>query len=707
MVLRGSNLFGASEVRKNGLTRVYRYHHDMRSLLQRQLSSNRVSIQAESLTDTHKLKLDKSDRMMLPESRVYRDRWNAERYARAKKRLSKDRKLIVENASLCKSFENQRNRIASFFLENKDGGASLFETPDGWKKKMVNSDDTELPKSYEDLKKVVLNGRGLAYYPGEIQNSILCIINHFLNTFLVDLNVRSAFDQDLNKMNKESFLLRRDLFRNIKDLPKRDLILEILSKFYETNKHGKPGSIEEFIHHLDQGSLNSVLNKDALETDSFKSVQFYRYNFDYYKTSQYHNYDHGDTFKYIRNSKLVHFESTISTNEEYYKCLAPVFESYNPRENLSHLNVLLGVTKCLIQCRRNTPNLSLFGYLMDQFGICGLHNYQSIIYDNIPSVLYKKSLLSASGENKAGPKVAMHFQDIIYQCPALLESLINYQVPRNDTRMLHEFLMFFSLSDVSESEYSKGEVSTLFSKSRFLRPSLIPKIQFHSSKPVFAPVLAVYAAINACISLQQFHFIDILVDKLILHTYEIEGTKMVVLSADETELKSLGLKPLYLSEKASALTSKRLFTKQLFILLLKACRESDDAGRLMWLIPHLDEYLTLHFPSSKGHIRHIEEYLIAEMHESDTNRPDKNTFALSEKEAAIDSTLISSIHDTLELFGFAGKILNYDKMLNFRSTVAKFKKRDSNPSGEEPSSIRFPNHYTDSIYLYLNKGGYY
>lgn len=643
---------------------------------------------------------------------------NQRRLARSHKRLSREIVRKKENQELFESFRKQRSTITeSFAIPKNITGLFANNSKVNWNEIACNG-NKKAAHTYSNTTKRLNVPSRLTYYSSEIQNTLNCIITHFVNSILVEINIRKLLhDRNIDE-NNDSFMFREALLNSIKDEQKKYEILKILVQLYDKNEDAGLQSFEQFFQSLDRDVIEELTNKTLLESDHFSSLEFYRQNYNNFKSSQYLNYDHSDTLRFIQSWLSLKFQSIEQNDTEYITRLETIFQEYEKEHPLGHLNLIIKVCKTLSSCKKYTPSFRTFRYLLDGFGKVGLYNYQSIIYDNLPAFKYKQSIL-ASPDSKflKAPKLAYHFQEIIEEDPQFLKSLISYLVPREDNGLLRELISFFKLDEVADNEriLMKSNLKSLVSKSRFsnFRSTVMKSIGFRNSEPILVSTSTIYATIQTCIDLKQFEYIDLLINKLILHSVIKDDKIEVALSFGLNDIKNYGYRLLLGEDLSIYDISQKIFTKEIFKLLLYACRKSDDVGRLMWLTPHLDLYLSNNLESNQQHLAKIKAYFTESIIHQNTEETTFTEFAEADSKATIDSDLIASIHHTFSLFGIDGKLLTYDTTLDFNNTVSDRVRLTRQKIDYERKIIKNEggklnlNHYLDDKYFYLNPTGEY
>jgi hypothetical protein len=573
---------------------------------------------------------------------------------------------IQQKWNLNDNFVNHRGKIVKI-IQNNDNIDALFKN---------SSDSFEKNHDYiEDYQQLRHFFGQLSYYNSEMQTGLYLICQYLLNSIIVELNLRNLFK---SPEIIESDFLYRNLIETIKQNDLKIEILKILNPLL--NNDVKPKNFTEFFQNLNQLEIQTLLNQLKFNHD-FDSVEIYRYLFHNIKSSQYLNYEESDLTSFVKSNNFIKFQSNHQSNEEYIEKLDKLFDKYchylsqeflmqqdeaycdylidkSSKKfnllteiyqnhivnvpNMQHLNLGLSIIKVLLTCNQYIPNYDLFKYLLDNLRAVGLVNYQSIIYKSLPLYIHKPSVLT---ENQT--LQYYHFQPIVEQNPEILSSLLHYNSDRNILSTFQSLLSFFLLDDIAlyESILSQSNLQGILSKSKYTRDSkrwLHSEVYFKSSKPLIISVDSVYTAIECCINLKCFEYIDSLFNKILIHGIENDNTLSILLTMGSSDTNSTVYEQLLAKQYTPQEIASKIFTKQIFKLLLKASRLSGDLGRLMWILPHLDNYLQRNLE----HITH-------------------NTKENFNKDTPVDHELVSEIYLALLAHGLEGKIKSYKKFLQF------------------------------------------
>ncbi|CAH2350829.1 hypothetical protein CLIB1423_02S06106 [[Candida] railenensis] len=626
-------------------------------------------------------------------------------FLRFDKKSARESRLNTEFEQSHKTFEDQRNLIVEKF-QDQSSIELLFKNNAQQPGSCVTSKD--------ELLESLNNGDPLSYF-SPVQHSIMCLASHLLNSVMVELNLRRQFiiDDPIQRV-PSSFFFRENIIDQIKDTERNREILQILELVSEpsndkNNTSRSSKSILDIIERLDQNELKRLINHSLKTSDSFNDIEFWRLNFNYYKSGQYLNYDHSDTFKNIQNLKLIDFQSPVVDNSEYVARIDKIFVNYNLQKDNNHLSrhitLMLELIEVLLGTKKYTPNFGMFSHLLSKLmeqqdavdvteNQDELYNIQSLVYHSLPLHEHRQTILatpnsaattsdakltlnSSTSSFVTASRLSYHFKHLVVEDPDILKPLIKYQVSRKDVSTFMQILNFYRLIEVSayEKTLSKTILSSLVSKSRFVNQRaaaldpLKDVIFYDVSRPLLVDVSTIYASIEACLDLERFEYIDLLLSKLILFYVrsDNEFDKKVALSfGSESSPYSLMLA----EEKVTpSQFSLEIFTKNLLQLLLRACREGKDYGRLLWIIPHLDYYIATYMKDEKSvqHIQRIKKFYRESILEG--NYGNVSEFEEHEKDAAFDSNLIASIYETMKFFEVDGKVYTLNKLFDFENTI--------------------------------------
>lgn len=605
-------------------------------------------------------------RLLRPDINDQTHKLDPKQIRRLENKVKADAQKLRTSISLLKSYLKQREALLDHFLQ--------VDSVDGLLEKLFDRNDESL---LPEMRQVLTDTADeVPQYDSEIANTIMLLSAFFINTFLVELNATYALSgKTPENIELDSFLLRPELFNCIKDEPKRVEIIKILALMYLGDE--KNPSFLLFISQLDESTISSICSSMS-SSDDFCSLEHYRYNFLHYKSNQSLNYDHSDTIRAIQSISRPHFTTPVTDSSGYINGFSKAFDTYSnsSASYLDRMNLVLSITKALLSTAGATPNHGIFRYLIDEFGKANLLNYQSMVFNAIPGYEHKKTILGSSTESIIAPKAALHYKKAIEDDPDILGSLMLFLSRRAPNKTFEQLLSFYRLNEVVKHErvLDNSNFSRLVSKSRFTRNRDIDlhSVVFDTDMPIIASVDLVYNAIACCIELGQFQYIDPLFNKLIVHTVDLSGEVHLALSlGNQKDLTNSEFSLLLAQNLTFAEMADKLFTKKLLILLLKASRLSDDVGRMMWLTPHLDAYLTKHIESSSQHIDEIKKFASAES----VSEESAAKFWEQDSQALIDTSLISEIEQALTALSLDGKKLTYNKFLDFSRTAGVQRQR--------------------------------
>lgn len=599
---------------------------------------------------------------------------------RLKKKLEKYVTSHKKLNTLASKFETHRNLIFDAFTKPENIYKLSEEKVLPWLKlsQQENKDKSSELRSYADVHKE-LKTSNFHYPNSEIANTLCAISLHLINSSIIELNLRHYLGNGELGEFSDNFLFRNFIDKT-SDISSKKEILEIVSNFENNRLVSSP--INSDISLTQKiGDFRNMVLEQAKFSEAYNSIDFYRYNFMHFKTSKHLNYDHHDTTRFIQGRNFISFESPERSNSEYIKKIECIFHKYdNDKHPLKHINLALGIALALLGHKDKTPTHGLLRYLMDKLANVRLWNYQSIIYLYIPSTRYYLSTLSSrEGEYSNKVNVAYQFTDAVEDDPQILESLIEYQATRNDPEMLIELLSFFKFDEViaHTRALTKSDLARFISKSRFSFEKLntIKSIVFSEKKPLFISSQSLLTTIDACINLRQFEYIDLLVNKLLVHSVSLPKGYEIALNfgSDEKDTNTLLLKEKLSPDELAS----QIFNKDLFVLLLRACRMSDDEGRLMWLIPHLDSYILENASRCNEYLTEIRENLedfLPEVEGQNFLLILKKKLSGRHENVPIDIDFIEEIYRTISTFHLDGKLIHYSKILMLpQKTISLFR----------------------------------
>ncbi|KAK6457254.1 uncharacterized protein RJT20DRAFT_127453 [Scheffersomyces xylosifermentans] len=547
------------------------------------------------------------------------------RNLRAEKRFPDKMHRMRQNRELASKFLEHRSKVVHIF-KDEDNIEALFKGSSG------SLELRNVTNSYKQLKETLSPTSKLNYYDSDLKNSLLLVVHSFVNSVLVELNLRHLFLSPLNThkrhIKEHRSALYVHLLRNLQDNAQKIEIIKLLTPLYTSNN--SPENYQDFFRGLDFSSVMALI-EDMKHSNDFNSLESRRSFFQFYKSSQHLNYEHSDLIKSVLATNYITFQSPGVNDSEYLQGFSQSFRKYDKKQELGHINLILGITRTLLSSSSYTPSLKIFQALLDGLGELKLYHYQSLVYQSLFLFKHKPTTLTGSKLS------ACHFQHLIEQHPAFLASLVRYQIPRGDVDTLKQLLSIYRLDEVIEHEkvLNRSFMADIMSKSRFYRSSSrmlgIKPVIFDTDTAIYTNVDSVYQGIKACIELGQYQYIDSLFNKLIVHCIQNNES-----GDDKKKLQvvlSFGSKPEKILQKSLMVGERNvveasIFTGELFSILIRASRESDDMGRLMWLMPHLDNYIT-------------------------------------SRQGDIDQPLKQEIFKALTTFGLEGKLVTYDRLLDF------------------------------------------
>lgn len=510
-----------------------------------------------------------------------------------------------------------------------------------------------LDRSFDDVE-----GEDYCYHH-DIRYSVEMLVTWYITTLICDLNVQAIL---LGKVKDEG--LYRDVMAHLKlPLLKND-IREELSTMSREN------------------ITTQALVDQFASSEYFNSLQTYRTYFTHFKLAQALNYDdsdhrgprqsrHGIYFRLPQRSNQEYFAridlafATFSNNMERQRvmeanskayrdfCSTPtaakfaeldeIYQEYaktHPK-NHQHLSLLAEVIKALVQCHQFTPTSELFTYLISKFDEHGMKNYATMAYQCLFSYGDNASVLAAStNDTQLFSQVsARQFLPIVTESPDCLGALIKYCARRQQTLTFRQLLLFFGLDEVMahESVLDKSYLSPIIAKLRFLRFKEYRKLDmdlilFKHAEPLAVKPQVVVEAMEACIEMNEFGFVDSLFNKMVMHMTNLGKVALAFGENHKLENDLILLKKYPVTE-----LSRRYFTQPIIEVMISAAVASNDLGRLMWLMPHVDDY--------------IERGLVGIASE--------NVFTSHDR---LDPKLVAQLRKALLHFGLEGKLHRYRQL---------------------------------------------
>ncbi|CAX44168.1 conserved hypothetical protein [Candida dubliniensis CD36] len=337
----------------------------------------------------------------------------------------------------------------------------------------------------------------------------------------------------------------------------------------------------------------------------FESLAEYRFRFYNFKSSQFLSSTESDMSTQINGNNFVRFNSCQKDSRECIEKFERSFEKYKKAQNesIAHIQLGINIVQDLLCAHEYIPTTEIWHYLLDNLGKLQLYNYQQIIYLSLFQYKHQPTILATPKEKDrlTAPLMADHFSHLIEDFPEILSTLCKYQEVRKDKRTFIELLSFLKLDKLA------GEVmalkSPLLSKTKYKLPAICPGIEFES-KDLFISRNCLYLIMQSAINLGLYEYVDLLYDKIVLD------------SIDPHRIQ--------LNYEEKRLVEGSIFTPELFLIMLEACKKSKDLGRVLWLMPFLDDYVG------------------------------KNS---------VPVTLKISILEVLKIFNLEGKLVSYQKIM--------------------------------------------
>ncbi|KAG7193598.1 uncharacterized protein KQ657_000669 [Scheffersomyces spartinae] len=573
---------------------------------------------------------------------------------------------------LSQNYKAKAQQIWEWALEDKDTSSLFNET---------TTNVPSYPHPVTNYNELRLEVGSLTYSNKQLESIMLFVATYWINTVIVELNIRKLFQdkQVVQKLPASSLIWRENLLYNIKDPIRKpeimNLLQELVGKEFENEK-----AISKLLDGNQLGGFG--LGEEYGTSECFNSLQVLRTFYHNYRAlSDHFGYPESDVIAELKSETFIKFESPHIDSSEYELLIANAFEKYHSTVKRNPLNsrleLILSLSSGLLRGSKFTPSLSIFKLILDKLGQAGLFNYQSIVFDALCSPDWSRSLLGTPVEDtnvitiKPG-RIAAQYRNLVQSHPEFLTSLMTYAADRKDELLFLEFLAFLRLEDTIEHEkvLRRSIYSNIISRSRFPTPANISlhPVVYQSVNPIMVDIEVIYEAIRLAIDLNKFEYIDLLINKLLAHLVMEKPSghlKLILFYGDVNIVDNDKFQVvLGIPEMRSRDFGGYIFTKQLIKLVLKAARKSDDVGRLMWLIPHIDNYLASVFNGCVEHLNDMDEFLRC-FNKSQIGTKEYTKFMTQDINSPIDICFINELSQTLRVLGIEGKWNTYNELLDF------------------------------------------
>lgn len=376
------------------------------------------------------------------------------------------------------------------------------------------------------------------------------------------------------------------------------------------------------------------------------------------------NYENSETTRFVKNhatgytKRFSDDEKLIVDSNAIFNQLSKEISNKGPNSDcqMLKLDTLLKVVSQIINSE-TIPGLEYFMALLQHLNKNGLVNYQTIILKYLIDIRFKASLLSTPDPLIENTHLVLHyFKPIIETNPEFLNILFDYYDELGNETMIELLLSYLKFDEVVTLEkiFDKSIYSQLISKSRFIKNRTLNNLVYIDYKrPVVITQEVIFNIINKCIKYQKYQYIDLLINKIIFHS---SSQRQVLLSINE----SLDLSQFkFIIDNDNEDLGEvliNLFDRDIMVLLLQLVIDSNDLGRLMWLIPNLDIFIDKHL--DKDQLMALKNHYI-------NNKEER--FQQLNKGLQVNTTLIEKIYQSLKKFGLDGKLLNYEKQFGIKA----------------------------------------
>lgn len=409
-----------------------------------------------------------------------------------------------------------------------------------------------------------------------ILNPLMVLSHQFVKAFLVEVNLKNALGNKeiASLIHPDSILLHEDLFAFMSHDNDKE---ELLSKLYALRDGKKSESSPWNV--LDENTV-AELSRDFSDSEAFRNNGLQRYDLLQHLSGRWLNYEHSDTLASIQASHPPRFASSVFNSEEYIREMREVFSRYNLTQEPNRKPILLlQLAKALAAGGDCIPTCSVFEFLLDSFGKSGLYNYQSMVYDVLPAFQFHQFAYADSPHQEGfAPNSSTHFEHLIEEYPEFLATLMEYQVPRNNSETFQHLLEYFELS----TSASLATLSILPTFSRAVGSNPLGLLEKGSEVSVGLNTIA--RVLESCVKMHDYPALDKILNKLILNLRQTTDGVRIILNAvkDENTL---------IYKKAPNSIPSLIFNEKILLLLGGAYLEMRDRKRARWLMPHVQFHL--------------------------------------------------------------------------------------------------------------------
>lgn len=427
-------------------------------------------------------------------------------------------------------------------------------------------------------------------YYSPIEGTIRAIVHETIDTLLVELNLRRHVVGDID----DSRILVKDFDR-----------------FKSIDLERESGLV-----HLD--------HVESLASHDIYSLPHFRLIYNHYKSGEYLNHENAETIAFLSGVRTGY--SSRQSDYGVFELQINAIFNVNCETQMDRISMMFEMVNVLTTTV-SPPLMKVLKLILDHLNSHNLIAYLGIILRHICPYKFRASHLS---DTKLAKLTALLYQEAIEEEPEILLSIFEFHHKAGNTDVIEQLLCFMLFEEIIELEriFNQSIYKGLISKSRFIKSRTIENlstVNFQSKSPLMVSRETIHKIIEICSHHELYIYIDLLVNKAI---FQLVGDKVLLtfngnndfhFTIDSDDVNGIIL---------------QLFTEDLIVLLLKVIEDSNDLGRLMWLIPNLDVYMT-HWSQSQV---------------SETCEP-------------LNVSLIFQILKSLKRFGVEGKLMSYENMI--------------------------------------------
>lgn len=404
----------------------------------------------------------------------------------------------------------------------------------------------------------------LRTYTSAAQNTIMLISNSFTLSSLVELNLRNELAKQAENQSapERLALYRHQLFSHMRSDSSKTELLELMTACLVKLQKLDPDSVSRFF--------------DVCRTSaSFASHEQKRLAFHEFKSSHWLNYENSDSMKAIHAIRGPRYVHSKSSDVCYKSLINKILGEFRSSESdTKHIEVALKFAQMLSTDGKHPPTYETIKYLFEKLGEADLLHLQSIVRDALPGYKQRHTALADRNVtmNFAGRKSSHHYVSFDLQNNIdILSSLIDYEVSVKNSTGLNEILRLIKPL-LQHSNYLDNTIpkSMLILKGTNFEESV--------RESIAVPITVVECALDACLKLHSFTFVDSLVQAILLNLIDDGGVHKLVFGEPTSQHRFLCkiFEPSVLAQK--------VLSDKILSLLSRIFQQTKNYEKLSWLL---------------------------------------------------------------------------------------------------------------------------